>query len=681
MTARAAMLAAVIGLLVPARANAQSSTPHLVQDIAAGATSSLPRFLTDVNGTLFFVATEDSSGATSLWATDGTSQGTRKLLDSACACDGMGPIGKATGTALFARYSGGQWELWKSDGSPLGTNLVKVLSGGVGSMQDLNGIAVFTADDAVSGLELWKSDGTALGTTLVKDINPGPNGSQPTAPLSAVDGAWVFGADDGAHGHELWTTDGSEGGTTLLKDLNPGAAGSYPNYFTAFGSTVFFVADDGVHGQELWTTDGTPGGTQMLKDIKPGADSSAPYGLTIQGTTLFFSADGPPAGTGLWMSDGTVAGTQELAPVSNISGLTSSGGLLYFIGSGDDGSAGGKLWRSDATPGGTLVIRSFAPTNGGAAIHSLVDRDGVLFFRADDGIRGSEVWSTTGTLATTVLVQDINPGPASSQPVLDPPWVMSGSQLFLTADDLSHGAELWVLPAGTLISCASPVVVVPDGRLISGRLPAGATGWFGTAVSPEHSYSVEFKAAAVSAVLPGNMTVFAGGDGCDANSTLAPRDTTAIDPTLLLGGSRAALTLTGTSPLFRTRLVNDGNADATYTFSVAETTMFSPAWSTGGAFDTFYSFENTTGASVAGTLTLFDIAGTPLPPLILDIPAGHTASTSTSALGIVRGRTGSARLTHDGPPGAILAAAAIANLMTSPAYVQPVRFRAVRETR
>jgi hypothetical protein len=39
------------------------------------------------------------------------------------------------------------------------------------------------------------------------------------------------------------------------------------------------------------------------------------------------------------------------------------------------------------------------------------------------------------------------------------------------------------------------------------------------------------------------------------------------------------------------------------------------------------------------------------------------------------------RFSHDGPPGAIQAEAAIANFALNPAYVQPVRFQAIRDAR
>jgi len=113
----------------------------------------------------------------------------------------------------------------------------------------------------------------------------------------------------------------------------------------------------------------------------------------------------------------------------------------------------------------------------------------------------------------------------------------------------------------------------------------------------------------------------------------------------------------------------------------SDTTLFSPAWSTHGSFDTVYSFANTTGGLVEGTLTLLDAGGAPMAVLALAIPAGQAVSTNTIAQGLPRERTGTARFAHDGPPGAVIAGAAIASFSLSPAYVQPVKFEAVREAR
>ena len=87
------------------------------------------------------------------------------------------------------------------------------------------------------------------------------------------------------------------------------------------------------------------------------------------------------------------------------------------------------------------------------------------------------------------------------------------------------------------------------------------------------------------------------------------------------------------------------------------------------------------GATLSGTLTLLDTTGVALSSFALSIPAGQAASANTASLGVMRNRTGTSKFTHDGAPGSIVAEAAIANFSISPAYVQPVKFQAVREAR
>lgn len=62
-----------------------------------------------------------------------------------------------------------------------------------------------------------------------------------------------------------------------------------------------------------------------------------------------------------------------------------------------------------------------------------------LFFRANDGIHGSELWKIEGPDAKPVMVADIKPGASSSPEEL----VSMGGRLFFFTDDGANGSQLW----------------------------------------------------------------------------------------------------------------------------------------------------------------------------------------------------------------------------------------------
>jgi ELWxxDGT repeat protein len=200
---------------------------------------------------------------------------------------------------------------------------------------------LFAADDGVHGEELWRSDGTYEGTELVKDICPGAFGSQPMY-MTAFKGAIYFSADDCDHGHELWRSDGTAEGTTLLVDLRSGREPGRPAFFTLHvdapqgarsgrGNPGAGPAEDGSQESEFQRAgsvfDGVVPSTWELHDNAQGLALREP-----PGSVLYFAAtdgelaprggaDRSDSGSGsggggwgglqLWVTDGTAAGTRR----------------------------------------------------------------------------------------------------------------------------------------------------------------------------------------------------------------------------------------------------------------------------------------------------------------------------------------------------------------------------------
>ena len=74
--------------------------------------------------------------------------------------------------------------------------------------------------------------------------------------------------------------------------------------------------------------------------------------------------------------------------------------------------------------------------------NGFIERDGLVYFLADDGEHGQELWRTNGTSNGTLLIQDINPG-LSTGVTSGTQMVVFNNKLYFLADDGVHGKELW----------------------------------------------------------------------------------------------------------------------------------------------------------------------------------------------------------------------------------------------
>lgn len=431
----------------------------LVKDIdSSNYGSSNPNNLKNVNGTLYFVAS-DSSGF-GVWKSDGTDLGTTMVT------------GSGVNASFFAAYSRGVLfgfgDLWTTDGTAAGTATI-----GDGSTVDsepdgfirFKGAIYFYANDG-SGMGLWKTDGTAAGTQKIK------GGFQFIAKDLVQQGDYlIFSASDRIYGSELWRSDGTEEGTVIIRDAVPGPAGSDPQsiqsirgktYFlsqdkrwvtdgTDEGTQVFnefqntssiFELNDSLYffsRTQLWKNDGTPNGNVLVRIIPSGAFIA---NMTVMEDTLLFTTSNFLDST-IWKSDGTAEGTVKIMDFSwpnnpAISSLSTLHGQIFFLA---NFGASAQLWRSDGTPDGTQVFKDLGQYQRFQSQVMRAELNGTLYFTSSDETHGDHLWKTDGTEAGTQPLID----PATGEMLRNPTnmQIIDG-RLYIQAD-----SKVWMIDGAT----------------------------------------------------------------------------------------------------------------------------------------------------------------------------------------------------------------------------------------
>lgn len=456
---------------------AQTYAFERVTDIHPSGNSE-PAYMTVFDDKLYFNAGDGSDGY-ELWVSDGTAAGTQILKDiSPGALDGdPEDFIEYKGKLYFTAQDGtlGR-ELWVTDGTPEQTHYVVDIHPSAGSSPFhftlFKDKLFFTATDGAHGREVWMSDGTSANTMLLKDINPGAGNSSSSrssdkAYFRVYDDKLYFAADDGTTGTELWVSDGTEAGTVLLKDINPSGS-SDPKEFTLYNGKLYFSADDGTNGHELWETDGTEAGTKMTANIIPVIGiGSHPKNLIVYNGKLLFGI----LGKALFASDGTEAGTREIKVINSTSGYTAVpnsiehfyafDGKLYFTATGD--AYGSEPWVTDGTEAGTHILKDVS-SSGSSTPYGYFEYDGKLYFVASTQPNGRAIWISDGTEAGTVKLEPEVATHFTNQ-VSAPYFTIFHDALYFNARFDDAGEELWKLspvPASVSELGENKVLVYPN---------------------------------------------------------------------------------------------------------------------------------------------------------------------------------------------------------------------------
>jgi ELWxxDGT repeat protein len=252
----------------------------------------------------------------------------------------------------------------------------------------------------------------------------------------------------------FWKTDGTAVGTkSLANSIDTTLTHIYNPHLTLMGNKFFFPGEyklDNSHW--LWAFDGN----SSKRITKIGNESfyfDGNYSYKAFNSYLYFNKITNGYLSTIWRTDGTEGGTKQISNevfAANVIYKTLNN-ALYFISS--DTSYNIKLWKINDN--GTInLVKVIYPKSEYAAsdyIFTLIEWNNKLYFMGNDGINGTEIWSSDGTEQGTKMVADINKGAGSSIPYN---FCILNNNLFFVANDGIVGAELWKMSTTGILETA-----------------------------------------------------------------------------------------------------------------------------------------------------------------------------------------------------------------------------------
>ena len=379
--------------------------------------ATLPGIVDSPNGIHFRRLWSGLSNGGGLFLNDGTIAGSSVISTVAFSSEGQECVIERNGARYFLGREGSNFsdvEIFRSDGTEAGTASVTNFSTEVGRSVDFcnhnsrkivgMGSQLFfigEANNSGTGFELYSLN-AADQASLVADIRPGEQSH--IEDIVVLSNRLIISANDGVFGQELWVSNGTGQGTLRLTDIAPGAASSDPRNLTRVGNQLYFTAFDPASGRELYVSDGTAAGTRRIADLFVGTGSAFGFRggsfdakLTVARNKLLFPATGSaqPA-CRLYETDGTAGGTRcaydsttnTLGPIGELV-ATPSGTVVFTAQRASDFEELRALSNRQLL---TSIGGDIAPGAAGSAPQNLLAVGNTIYFQADDGSTGAELW-------------------------------------------------------------------------------------------------------------------------------------------------------------------------------------------------------------------------------------------------------------------------------------------------
>lgn len=324
------------------------------------------------------------------------------------------------------------------------------------------GKVAYLGTSPATGMELWMSDGTLAGTQLLKDINPGTTSAfgSTFVGLTGFDfqGKIYFGADNGLIGNELWVSDGTPSGTNLFVEFNTnGAGGSGSSLSVGFqwakNDNRFLIAlnsgaQPSING--VISSDGTIGNTthihsnQIVSLFSPDGLSNSKF---VSTTSNMYYAFGSSSNVKIYRTLGVPNDTVKVyeGPLSTFVCMTEFMGNLYSINQGSMTSEI-LLNKIDVNTGQLSTLRTFTDS-GFSNFAPFRNTGSVMFFQGkDQDDEGVEFYTSDGTSAGTQRIYEFAPSALNGGPNAATGYYIDfDNNIAFTANSQAYGKELWKL--------------------------------------------------------------------------------------------------------------------------------------------------------------------------------------------------------------------------------------------
>jgi ELWxxDGT repeat protein len=373
---------------------------------------------------------DDGLNGAQLWKSDGTAAGT--VLVESIHRDQISPPGSLTnvnGTLFFVADDGVNGrELWKSDGTAAGTMLVDIALGPGGSaptgLTDVNGTLFFTAFDGFHGFELW----VTIGQLAVEIVGQGRVQSSPV------------GLDCGTAGLCPLATFLSGATVTLLPTPAPGFAfGGWSGDCSGFAACVLSMQEDRA---VIASFVPSPRPNLVVALVGAGGVTSAPAGIACNPTcsatfnlnTVVTLTAAPAPGFALtgWSGCDVVNGLVCTVTLGTNRAVTATFAIQQFtltvlregggpgsVGSAPAGIACGAQCQASFASGTVVTLTATVAAGGAFAGWSGCDSAGGLVCTVTLGGNRAVTATFTVTIQSftlTVLRQGSGPGSVGSAP-------------------------------------------------------------------------------------------------------------------------------------------------------------------------------------------------------------------------------------------------------------------------